>query len=250
MIYFFSDVDNTLIYSHRLLLQDDRVAVEYLNARVQSYMTKKTYDFLAEAEEIYLIPTTTRTQEQYARLSESFAKFRCRYALVCNGGILLDNNKVDPKWLSETIVIAKEELPSLSEAKKLILSDFSTENIYIVNEIMVYFKTEDTVSAAAKLSSALDTSKLNVCYDSRKVYCIPASINKGNAIRRFSSQTGVAKFVAAGDSLLDIPMLEAASVSIMPSELSNIVMNQQRYVADNSQCFSDYICDVLSELLL
>ena len=49
MTYFFSDLDNTLVYSHRVSLPGERIAVEYLNDHIQSYMTKKTYDFLQEA---------------------------------------------------------------------------------------------------------------------------------------------------------------------------------------------------------
>lgn len=89
MTYFFSDLDNTLVYSHRVLLPGERIAVEYLNDHIQSYMTKKTYDFFSKSNGVFLIPATTRTCEQYARLSETFARFGCRYALVCNGGILL-----------------------------------------------------------------------------------------------------------------------------------------------------------------
>ena len=53
------------------------------------------------------------------RLSETFARFGCRYALVCNGGILLDNNEIDLEWLSETKRIAGDELSDLKEASEL-----------------------------------------------------------------------------------------------------------------------------------
>lgn len=249
MTYFFSDLDNTLVYSHRVSLPGERIVVEYLNDRIQSYMTKKTYDFFSESNGVFLIPTTTRTCEQYARLSETFAKFGCRYALVCNGGILLDNNKIDLGWLSETKRIAGDELSDLKEASELSLSLFQKESIHYSNDLMLYVKTDTPALDAARLTSILNTKSLNVYYDSRKVYCIPASVNKGNAMKRFSNRMGITRTIAAGDSIPDIPMLGISDLAILPCNLSNSVEHVRKYVAENSRCFSDYICDVLSEIV-
>ena len=249
MTYFFSDLDNTLVYSHRVSLPGERIAVEYLNDRIQSYMTKKTYDFFSESNRVFLIPTTTRTCEQYARLSETFARFGCRYALVCNGGILLDNNEIDSEWLSESKRIAGDELLDLKEASELYLRFFQKESIHYANDIMLYAKTDTPASDAARLTSILNTKSLNVFYDSRKVYCIPASINKGNAMKRFSNRMGITRTIAAGDSVPDIPMLNIANIAIVPNNLGNAIEHAQKYVAGNSQRFSDYICDVLSGMV-
>lgn len=249
MTYFFSDLDNTLVFSHRVSLPGERIVVEYLNDCIQSYMTKKTYDFFSESNGIFLIPTTTRTCEQYARLSETFAKFGCRYALVCNGGILLDNNEIDLEWLSETKRIAGEELSALNDARDIFSRFFPKESIHYANDIMLYAKTDTPALDAARLTSILNTKSLNVYYDSRKVYCIPASITKGTAMKRFSNRMGITRTIAAGDSIPDIPMLGISDLAILPYNLSNSVEHVRKYVAENSQCFSDYICDVLSEIV-
>lgn len=249
MTYFFSDLDNTLVYSHRVSLPGERIAVEYLNDHIQSYMTKKTYDFFSKSNGVFLIPTTTRTCEQYARLSETFARFGCRYALVCNGGILLDNNEIDLEWLSETKRIAGDELSALNDARDIFLRFFPKESIHYANDIMLYAKTDTPALDAARLTSILNTKSLNVYYDSRKVYCIPASITKGTAMKRFSNRMGITRTIAAGDSIPDIPMLRISDLAILPYNLSNSVEHMQKYVAENSQCFSDYICDVLSGMV-
>lgn len=249
MITFFSDLDRTLVYSHRLPLSGERVAVEHLNGHIQSYMTKKTYDFLSASNGIFLIPTTTRACEQYARLSDVFARFGCRYALVCSGGILLDHGEVDSKWLAETKEIAGKELPRLSEAEAMLLRSFPEQQVHSANGFMVYAQADDPASAASRLSNALGHAELNIYYDSRKVYCIPSSINKGNALKRLMSRLQITWSVAAGDNAPDIPMLEAANAAIVPSALASAVDNRQKYVAAPSMCFSDYICGVLSQLL-
>ena len=248
LINFFADLDNTLIYSHRTMLSGERVAVEILNDRIQSYMTKKTYNFLTGENGIALIPTTMRTCEQYQRLSESFAAFGCRYALLCNGGILLDENKVDMVWLAETKMNARDELADLNHAEESLRRAFPASCIHSVSEIMVYAKVDAPAAEAARLSAALNTERLNIYHDSRKVYCIPASINKGNAIRRLSERMGITWSVSAGDSLPDIPMLEATDAAILPRNLLYFVNSKLMYIANETQCFSDYICDVLSTL--
>jgi len=249
LIYFFSDLDNTLVYSHRFPLTGERVAAEYLNGRVQSYMTKKSFDFLSGRDGLRLIPTTTRTREQYSRLSETFMKFGCRYALVCNGGILLDNNKADPRWIAGTRMIAENEIPDLREAENLIRRDFPGHTIHTADGIMLYVRTEEPALTASRLSEALDGTKLNIYYDSRKVYCIPSSINKGAALRRFAAREGISWSVAAGDSIPDVPMLEAADLALLPGGLSERIVNPQKRICAGPQCFSDFICDELSGLL-
>ena len=247
---FFSDLDNTLIYSHRIKLPGDSVAVEYLNDHVQSYMTQKTYHFLRNQKEFLLVPTTTRSVEQYDRLSDVFAEFGCRYALVCNGGVLLNRNEVDQEWLKETKRIAGNELRSLDEAGKWILRRYPAQFVHLINDIMIYIKTETPAKDADMLAGEVDLERINIYHDRNKVYCIPASITKGNALKRLSKQMGIDRSFAAGDSLTDISMLNRADAAILPAELSDAVDNQRKYVAGISGCFSDYICDVITKELL
>ena len=245
MICFFCDLDNTLIYSHRIKLQGDFVAVEYLNDQVQSYMTKKTYNFLRNLKEFILIPTTTRSVEQYRRLSKVFAEFGCRYALVCNGGILLNRNEIDQDWLNETRRIAGDELHSLSEAGKWIVRKYPIQSIHSINDIMIYFKTETPARDADLLVREVERERINIYHDRNKVYCIPSSITKGNALKRLSEQMGIDHSLAAGDSFTDISMLDVADVAIIPVKIADAVDNQRKYVYGGAGCFSDYICDVI-----
>ncbi|MCI8578321.1 MAG: HAD hydrolase family protein [Lachnospiraceae bacterium] len=249
MIYFFSDLDNTLVYSHRISLPGKYIVVEHLNECVQSHMTKKTFDFLSRCSQIQLIPTTMRTGEQYARLSGIFMKFRCRYALICNGGILLDNNKIDSLWTAETRQIAKDEIPALETAAAWIRGEFPEQSFHWVNGIMIYVRADNPEQMAYDLSRILDGTRLTVYYDSRKVYCVPSSVNKGAALKRFMAREGIDWSIAAGDGIPDIPMLEAANMAILPDRLSGMVENPQQCVLTGPQCFSDFICDELSGLL-
>lgn len=252
MINFFSDIDNTLIYSHRKAEQaifGDLLIAEYLNGYAQSYMTKKTFDFLAAAKDLFFVPTTTRTPEQYARLSDFFSNFGCRYALVCNGGILLDNNRVDPAWTDETLALAMPELSSFYEAERLIHFMYPNKEMHKVEKMLLYFKSEYPEVIADELSAILNTTELNIFSDSRKVYCTPASINKGNALKRFSSKFGLSRVIAAGDSVQDVPMLKSADIPILTEAIAEKVCNPDKIVCSEKAVFSDFICDFLTSTM-
>ena len=47
MAYLFTDIDNTIIFSHRHETNEKKVWVEKLNGKDQSFMTYKTYRFLS-----------------------------------------------------------------------------------------------------------------------------------------------------------------------------------------------------------
>ena len=93
---------------------------EYLNGKEQSYMTQGTYEFLCKQNCVHLIPVTTRSKAQYERISVFRKELRCKYALICNGGILLVDGIEDPAWHSETLTLISPELPELQATKELV----------------------------------------------------------------------------------------------------------------------------------
>ena len=93
MYVWFSDLDNTLIYSHRTTFTQKKVLVEYLRGKEQSFMTQETYNFMC-SNRIKFIPVTTRSVEQYNRLFVFGKEIEADHALVCNGAILLNKGVV------------------------------------------------------------------------------------------------------------------------------------------------------------
>ena len=246
MHYLFSDLDGTLVYSHRRVPSGECIAAEHLNGRIQSYMTQRTYDFLAHAEGLMLIPLTSRTVDQYMRLSECFAGLGCGFALVCNGGILLRDNVADPQWLEETVENARAELPKLHAAVELLRRLLPAEQVCSVDDVMAYAKTADPAALEKEMIRVLGSTGINIYSDNRKVYCFPASINKGTAVHRFMRRMGIEGAIAAGDGVQDVSMLNAADIAILPRTLSDRVHAAKCFVADDERCLSDYICEVLT----
>ena len=106
MILFFADMDNTLIYSHKRDIGSDKIGVEFYPEKNQmiSYMTKTSWKLLQKvAHKLLFIPTTTRTIEQYQRINLGFVPL---YALVCNGGILLENGQENMRWYADSRELA------------------------------------------------------------------------------------------------------------------------------------------------
>ena len=69
MAVFFTDLDNTLIYSYRHEIGREKICVELYQGREVSFITKRTWELLQQVKkQVLIIPVTTRTQEQYHRI--------------------------------------------------------------------------------------------------------------------------------------------------------------------------------------
>lgn len=246
MMAFFSDLDRTLIFSHRIELTGEKLAVELLDGREQSYMTRRTLAYLQGASWLRLVPVTMRSREQYERISVFQTLLPCRYALVCNGGVLLADGEVDRAWLEETRRQSSAELRELERAAGIFAS--LADNVRTPMDLMAYALCEDPEAAAVRLRAAVDGNLLDVRADRGKLYCLPRSIHKGAALLRFRERFSVETAIAAGDSAFDIPLLDAADYAIAPQAIAAAVRCANTITAAGERTFSDEICDVLETL--
>ena len=92
-ILFASDLDNTLLFSHRHRQPEDR-CVERLNGAEQGFFTRETPDLLPQVvQRVHLLPITTRSIEQYQRIQWPDGTAP-RIALTANGAVLLRDGQV------------------------------------------------------------------------------------------------------------------------------------------------------------
>lgn len=246
MTAFFSDLDRTLIFSHRIKLPEEKLVVELLEGREQSYMTRRTLAYLQGAAWLRLIPVTMRSREQYERISVFRTLLPCRYALLCNGGVLLADGQVDRAWLAETRRRSSDELRELERAVKIFES--LADNVRTPMDLMAYALCPAPEDTARLLRAAVDSDLLTVRADRGKLYCLPRSIHKGTALLRFRERFSVETALAAGDSVFDIPMLDAADYAIAPQSIAAEVRCANTIVAAGEQPFSDEICTALETL--
>lgn len=247
MLVLFSDIDNTLIQSHRHTYHGPKVWVEYLNGHKQSFMPQNTYDYLKSQNWLKVIPVTTRTSEQYKRLLDLSNELGWGTALICNGAILLINGKEDSSWTEESLRMSIEDRNSYVLMREMAYGMVDSSRIIEIPDIMFYIKTEKVDEVYDCLLREMDSEHVEIHKDTRKVYCFPKSLNKGLAIERLMKRLTLTNCIAAGDSEFDIPMLEKASIALCPEELSKSISVQGRLIPCQS-VFSDAICNELEKI--
>lgn len=246
-IRFFCDLDHTLIYSHRIPIGSNKVAVEYLNGKEQGFMTQGTYEFLCRQNCVHLIPVTTRSKTQYERISVFRKELRCKYALICNGGVLLIDGVEDGAWYNESLSLISSEKSELQAIRELVQHFSPTSLLHDVCGLYFYIKHDSPTLFAEQLKHIVRSKNISILHDSHKVYCLPSILNKGTAIERFAAKFGEATTITAGDSEFDIPMLARADTRIIPSDLEQQLPTENTIIISDS-VFSDGICNYLNTI--
>lgn len=217
------DMDNTLIYSYKHDIGREKINIELYNGREISYITKRTFELLNEIKKKFLIvPTTTRTREQYERIFLGIGLIK--YALVCNGGVLLVDGKVDEEWYKVSKNLISNSVDELLKAVLYLESEELRKfEVRFIEELFVFTKCDKPETVVCKLRYKLNLSLVDVFNNGIKVYVVPKNLDKGTAVKRFRAYLGddVEKVVAAGDSEFDISMVECADEGIVPKRFIN-----------------------------
>lgn len=244
---FFCDLDHTLIYSHRVVLGVETVVVEHLNGKEQSFMTRMTYEFLKKQNHLDLIPVTTRSETQFNRLTVFQNGGLCKYALICNGGVLLIDGKEDKTWYEDTLALISQEASELNRVRSLVKELLPSAEIHNIRELYFYIKHDAPCQFALQLIQMAMPASICILHDRHKVYCLPSTLNKGMAIQRFEKRYGCAKAIAAGDSECDSPMLSCVDTAIIPADVGWQI-NSQNVIVISDSVFSDGICRYLNTI--
>lgn len=220
MIIFHTDLDNTIIYSYKHDIGENKRCVEIYQGREISFVSQDTYQLLEKVnDQVVVVPTTTRTIEQYQRIDLGVGEIS--YALVCNGGVLLVDGKEDEKWYQESMQLIKDSRGELYKALELLENEERRSfELRFIRELFVFTKCEEPDRVVEKLRAALDADMVDVFNNGIKVYVVPKALSKGNAVNRFRNYIEADYVVAAGDSEFDISMLEAADLGIAAPELA------------------------------
>ena len=211
-----TDLDNTIIYSYKHDIGNEKMNVELYKEREISFITKQTFELLKKVKEEFLvIPTSTRTIEQYERINLKIGTFK--YALVCNGSVLLVDGKKDKDWYEESLRLAKPSNLEVKKALEYLENDKRrTFELRYIEDLFVFTKCYKSETVVNELREYLDKNLVNVFNNKEKVYVLPTSLSKGKAIERLRKYLKAEFIIAAGDSEFDISMVEAADVGLVP----------------------------------
>ena len=243
----FSDLDHTLIYSFRCPIEGEKVLIERLNGKHQSYMTAYAFSFFQEAEWLSLIPVTTRSEAQYRRLLFPHA-FHIQYAIICNGGKLLVDGSEDREWSAQTMQLVQNDLRDMEligdQLRALCGYEIQTPECYYY-----YVKADDPGKICDSLKNKNPNSNIQIECDHKKVYLFPNSINKGSAVQRFMRKYKTTVSVGAGDSIMDIPMLNEVDYPLVSESLCGDI-SRSDIIPLAGEIISDQICSKIKDLHL
>jgi hydroxymethylpyrimidine pyrophosphatase-like HAD family hydrolase len=214
---FFSDLDNTLIHSYKRARVGD-ICVETRDGKELSFMPPGSYEMLQNAaESVEFVPVTTRSAEQYRRLT-MLRSGGPRFALVCNGAILLDGGEIDEKWSDKSRMSFHESLVRLPGYKYL--ADGWPDlfrDARLADGFFMFAKPAASSDVTEVLNRVVDCALFDIHFAFEKVYIMPRGLTKGAAVSRFlRTRSGCQYSVSAGDGELDLSMLQVTDGALVP----------------------------------
>ncbi|MBQ3078611.1 MAG: haloacid dehalogenase [Clostridia bacterium] len=234
-ILFACDLDNTLIHSYKHK-KDGDICVEWIDGKEQGYMSKEVLALLRRIKDLVdIVPVTTRSVSQYLRISWPYScKPKC--AITTHGAKLLINEEIDRAWDADSGLLTSKAESALEN----IVSGLEKTNLFLRCRMVdqsyafVYNKFEKISAEAADQYPIPDS--LYRIRSGKKTYFIPKGIDKGNAVMRYMKDKAYKTLFCAGDSKMDLAMLDAADIAFAPQSLGAALTaeNEKRLYNDAS----------------
>jgi hypothetical protein len=185
-------------------------------------MSPYVYRSLEELDpEICFVPVTGRSADQYRRIHY----FRTRvppYALTSCGGVLFRTGKPDPLWQAAFNPLFAQASEAMQSCLDQLLSrlfphgDISWAKW--VDRVFIASQSSDAQGAVSLLSCQPYSSALEFFTEADRLYVFPRGFNKGSAVDMLRRRLRPELLICAGDGLLDLPMLCAADIALVPNE--------------------------------
>jgi hypothetical protein len=221
------DLDRTTIYSAAALdlpgpdhEAPRLLCVEVYRGAPLSFMTEAGVAAFEQLGAVAtVVPTTTRTPEQLARVHLPGPP--ARYAVASNGGHLLVDGVPDPEWTAAV----RARLAGCAPADEIgahlrAVSGEFVLNLRLASEMFAYAVVDRAALPVAwvpELAAWCAPRGWAVSLQGRKVYAVPRPLTKSAAAAEVLARTGGGPLLAAGDSLLDADLLRAADIAVRPA---------------------------------
>ena len=225
------DLDRTLIYSAAAIetARTDAsrpvpqlVCVEHLDGRPQSFMTSLAAGWLDQIrEDAVLVPATTRTLQQYARVCLPGGP--PAYAVTSNGGHIVVNGAADQDWrraVDATIAGSGAPLAEVVEGLARQADGSWVRNRRVADQLFCYLVVDLAELPADFLPTWTSWCARRgwvVSVQGRKIYALPRELTKEAALAEVLNRTGARRLLAAGDGALDAGFLMLADAAIRPA---------------------------------
>ncbi len=238
-----SDLDNTLIHSYKHKREGD-ICVELLNGAEQGFMSAKVCSQLSSLpENVELVPLTTRSVAQFERIQLPEGCYT--RAITTNGAILIENGIQNEEWRNREKRYADELMPLMEKLRAELDGNEKLNVVRIVDEMYLYISCSKPEYVGEFMDRYGKLTELDVMPSGRKIYFLPPDITKGRALKRLAQGESGAFIIAAGDSTIDLPMLEEADHAIIPEVLDPLLKNPNRSVFKGDGDFAEFVVDTL-----
>lgn len=218
----FCDLDGTLIHSYRECLNDG-VLVERYNGKPLSYMSRRAYESIQVIPRNLLIPVTSRTKEQYNRISLYKDGGVPKYALLDNGGILLIDGKEDVQWKHE---IQQYIWAELSRYKRITYEISKYGETKIQDELVIFVKPFSDREKVLLQEYVKTCEGMQLFQHGNKLYVCSDKLTKGYAVGKLIKKYSIHNAIAAGDSIVDLTMIDHVSYGFFSKELETNVSEE------------------------
>ncbi|MGM0710319.1 HAD family hydrolase [Brevibacillus parabrevis] len=222
---FASDLDQTLLYGTRFLADHTQPfqVVEVLDGAPISHMSDLAIHLLHEVHlQCLFVPVTTRTIEQYKRIAIFQNELVPRYAITSNGGHVLRDGQIDEQWSRQVRSKMINECAAIHD----MLAGFAriSHEQWVIRERMaedLFFysiidRKKMPVDELRDFEQWVTEQNWSMSIQGRKLYLVPQAVNKRDASLYVCALEQDDRMIAAGDSLLDMPLLEAARLAVVP----------------------------------
>ncbi|WP_424809511.1 HAD family hydrolase [Rhodococcus sp. 27YEA15] len=216
------------------------VCVEHYNGGPLSFMAVDAVDLLTDlATRVPVVPVTTRTIAQFQRIDLPGAPWR--YAITSNGGNVLVDGVPDAQWrkvIERKSNAGAATLAAIEAELRSRISDSWVSSLRVADELFAYLVVDlDAMPTQffGQWRQWCAEREWNVSRQGRKIYTMPDSVSKSQAlayVRGRMIEAGElasdATVLAAGDGALDADLLEYADAGIRPrhGELEELDWNR------------------------
>ncbi len=240
-ILFACDLDNTLIHSYKHKIDGD-ICIEIYNGREQSFISSRAVELLTEInKKILFVPVTTRSVEQYQRI-KWLDGTTPKFAVVSNGANLLNNGEINSEWRQDFYKIIQPYKNEFDEQTKKLSQNKNFTICRMVDESFLFLKCTEDADKNKIVSELQAATNLNVQISGLKIYFFPPKLTKGAALLKLKNIFEPVKTFAAGDSDIDISMLNVADVAFAHK---NLKLEHKNLIAFDSTDFLEKILEII-----
>jgi hydroxymethylpyrimidine pyrophosphatase-like HAD family hydrolase len=215
VILFACDLDNTLIHTQK---RPGDICVERKDGEEHAFMSPGVYRGLEELEPgICFVPVTGKSAAQYRRI-HYFTAHIPPYALASCGGVLFRGGERDPLWEEAFYPQIREASETMRRCLSQLLPRRDVSWAKWVDRVFIAAQSADPQGVASRLSQEAGSAAVEFFTEDSRLYIFPRGFNKGSAVNMLRLLVQPEILVCAGDSRLDLPMLRAADIALVPGE--------------------------------